>query len=370
MFCLDTSDNMRNGDFSPTRLEAQKETVHMMFNRKLKSHPESVTGFLTMGGRHVQVFATPSRDQVEFMKALRKVRPEGKCDFVSGIKTAQLALKNRQNKAQKQRIVLFIGSPIEEDTAELTKLAAQLAMNTVAVDVVNFGHENTTNDNTEKLEAFVKAVNKNNNSHLLNVPVGPHVLSELVKTSEVMIDEQPQASSARPVAASVGRMEEEDPELAEALRISMQEENLRSSTGAPSQAAAISAAQHGVAVTDDIEEEDPELAAAIAMSMAADGGDVEMMATPATKAPATQVPNAPVQPAASSSEAEGKSSNGSGDLVSGDDLADALKNPDFLESLLAEAGVSGSDVQLDDILGQISGDADKEKDGKDNNKKQ
>ena len=71
-------------------------------------------------------------------------------------------MKHRQNKSQKQRIVLFIGSPIEEDDKELAKLGKRLKRNNVAVDVINFGEETT---NTPKLEAFLAAVNNNENRY-------------------------------------------------------------------------------------------------------------------------------------------------------------------------------------------------------------
>lgn len=38
------------------------------------------------------------------------------------IQQAQLALKHRLNKKQKQRIVVFVASPIEDDEAELERL--------------------------------------------------------------------------------------------------------------------------------------------------------------------------------------------------------------------------------------------------------
>lgn len=72
----------------------------------------------------------------------------------------QLALKHRQNKNQKQRIIVFVGSPIEEDEKSLVKLGKKLKKNNVAVDIVNFGEEA---ENTTKLDAFVQAINSNDN---------------------------------------------------------------------------------------------------------------------------------------------------------------------------------------------------------------
>lgn len=51
---------------------------------------------------------------------------------MAAVKTAMLALKHRKNKAGGQRIILFIGSPIEADAAEMKKTAAALKKNNVS----------------------------------------------------------------------------------------------------------------------------------------------------------------------------------------------------------------------------------------------
>jgi 26S proteasome regulatory subunit N10 len=65
----------------------------------------------------------------------RDVRIGGKANFIACLKTAQLALKNRQNKNQRQRVILFVGSPLDCDVGELVKLGKLLKKNNVAVDV-------------------------------------------------------------------------------------------------------------------------------------------------------------------------------------------------------------------------------------------
>lgn len=92
----------------------------------------------------------------------------------------QLALKHRQNKNQHQRMILFIGSPAQADTAALTKLGQALKKNNVAVDVISFGE---VEENREKLEAFVKAVNSNDNSNLVVVEPGTRTLTEAIRAS-------------------------------------------------------------------------------------------------------------------------------------------------------------------------------------------
>lgn len=52
----------------------------------------------------------------------------------------QLALKHRQNKTQRQRIIILLGSPLSLTTDEkaLIRLGKKLKKNNVAVDVVYF----------------------------------------------------------------------------------------------------------------------------------------------------------------------------------------------------------------------------------------
>ena len=41
---------MRNGDFLPTRLQAQQDAVGLIAQSKLRSNPESNVGLLTLSG--------------------------------------------------------------------------------------------------------------------------------------------------------------------------------------------------------------------------------------------------------------------------------------------------------------------------------
>jgi 26S proteasome regulatory subunit N10 len=48
MICLDNSEYMRNGDYIPTRLEAQRDAVNLICHAKAKINPENNFGLLTM----------------------------------------------------------------------------------------------------------------------------------------------------------------------------------------------------------------------------------------------------------------------------------------------------------------------------------
>lgn len=53
---VDNSDFMRNGDFIPTRLQAQQEAVNLVCHSKTRSNPENNVGLLTLSNRYGLTF--------------------------------------------------------------------------------------------------------------------------------------------------------------------------------------------------------------------------------------------------------------------------------------------------------------------------
>ena len=177
-----------------------------------------------------EVLVTPTQDQGKILAALHHVKISGSVHFAPSIKVAQLALRHRQNKNSKQRIIAFVGSPLVDDEASLVDLGKNLKKNLIAVDIVNFGE---TAENQAKLEAFIAAVNKDENSNLLTVPAGPHILSDMLISSPIYMNATdigggiPASAGAGAGAAGSGFEfgidPNADPELAMALRISAEE---------------------------------------------------------------------------------------------------------------------------------------------------
>nr|ADD38515.1 26S proteasome non-ATPase regulatory subunit 4 [Lepeophtheirus salmonis] len=125
IICVDNSEYMRNGDFLPTRLQAQQDAVNLITQSKLRSNPESNVGLLTLGC--LEVLVTLTTDSGKLLAKLHGVTPTGNIQLISGIKIAHLALKHRQGKNHKTRIVVFIGSPIlDAPEKDLIKLAKKL----------------------------------------------------------------------------------------------------------------------------------------------------------------------------------------------------------------------------------------------------
>lgn len=138
-----------------------------------------------------------------------------------------MALKHRQGKNHKMRIVVFVGSPIVGgEESDLVKLAKRLKKEKVNVDVVSFGN---CTENQELLTAFIGALNGKDgtSSHLVNVPKGS-ALSEALITSPIIQGEDGLGGAGLGGAGfEFGVDPNEDPELALALRVSMEEQRQR-----------------------------------------------------------------------------------------------------------------------------------------------
>ena len=134
---------------------------------------------------------------------------------------AQLALKHRGNKNQRQRIILFCATPIEESSKDLVTLGKRLKKNNVAVDVVLFGEVDA--EQVEKGNALVDAVNAEENSHVVVVPPGPRMLSESLGPviHEAVGGAEQDAFGA--FGGAGGFDEELDPETLLAIELSRQE---------------------------------------------------------------------------------------------------------------------------------------------------
>ncbi|KAG7535957.1 hypothetical protein FFLO_03555 [Filobasidium floriforme] len=257
MIVIDNSEYMRNGDYAPNRFQAQNDAVSMVFNSKTGSNPENTCGVMSMAGQSPQVLATLTQDLGKVLSALQTNHIGGSIDLPTALNVAQLALKHRENKNQRQRIVVFLGSPLVDpfgtgigsssDAAgkgsseeALVKLGKKLKKNNVAVDLVLFGDEGMENEAV--LSKFIEATQNSENCNLVTIPPGPHLLSDLLATSPILAGEGgagmaqgmdqdgdfgAAAGGAGGAGGDFGIDPNMDPELAMAIRMSLQEEEER-----------------------------------------------------------------------------------------------------------------------------------------------
>nr|CAD7263110.1 unnamed protein product [Timema shepardi] len=277
--CVDNSDYMRNGDFLPTRLQAQQDAVNLVCHSKTRANPENNVGLLTLA--NVEVLATLTSDVGRILSKLHQVEPNGNINLVTGIQIAHLALKHRQGKNHKMRIVIFVGSPVETEEKELVKLAKRLKKEKVNVDVVSFGEEVSPQvPNNDLLTAFVNALNGKDGigSHLVTVPPGPHLSDALISSPVIQGEDGMGGAGLGGSGFEFGVDPNEDPELALALRVSMEEQRQRQEEEAR-RAQVASATEGGAPVPEPIKEapnEEVLLERALAMSL--EGGEEERIA--------------------------------------------------------------------------------------------
>ena len=240
MIVVDNSEPARNGDYIPSRWEAQRDAANLIFHTKTQSNPESSVGLLSMGGSGPEVLTTLTTNFGAILDGLHRTKIGGPgCFFGRGVNIASLALKHRQNKSQRQRVVVFVCSPIAEDKAGLVKLAKRMKKSGLSIDVVAFG--DLGDENLEKLTAFHEAVKGSEGSHLEVVQPSGNLLSDVIVASPILAGDNvggaggggaANGAGAEGGAGGGGDYEfgvdpNVDPELALVLRMSMQEEEER-----------------------------------------------------------------------------------------------------------------------------------------------
>lgn len=221
--CVDNSEWMRNGDFMPTRISAQQDAVSVICHAKTRQNPENNVALMTSAS--LEVLVTLTTDVGRILSKLHNVQPKGSANFLTGVKIAHLALKHRQGKNHRMRIVIFVGSPIEVVDKELTKLAKKLKKEKVNVDIVLLGENTPTHD---KLTQFVETINgkEGTGSHLVVVPPSPN-LTDALRTSPIVQGEDGYTPAGGDFGSGFDVDPNLDPELALALRVSMEEQRLR-----------------------------------------------------------------------------------------------------------------------------------------------
>jgi len=124
-------------------------------------------------GFRPEVLVTHTKDVGQILQALHATSSKvgGQIDIPTSIAIAQLALKHRENKNLRQRIIVFVGSPLEgpgADEKSMVKLAKKLKKNNVAVDVICYGDgiEETNETGKTVLKAFVENASSGDNSYV------------------------------------------------------------------------------------------------------------------------------------------------------------------------------------------------------------
>ncbi|KAF7318142.1 Multiubiquitin chain binding protein MBP1 [Mycena chlorophos] len=309
MMIIDNSEYMRNGDYMPTRFDAQSDAVNTVVQTKIDSNPENTVGIMTMAGKGPEVLVTHTKEIGQILSALHTTQSKigGEIDIPTAIAVAQLALKHRSNKNLRQRIIVFVASPLTGPGADqegMLKLAKKLKKNNVALDIVCYGDGIEEDGGSPVLKAFLDGVNSGDNSHFITVPPSNNtLLSDVIISSPILAgdrmagipDDLVPGGAGEAGGSGAGGSNNNnsqfefgvdpslDPELAMALRMSMQEAAAReaaeaAASGGASAAAAPATTSAPADPTDS--EEDALLKQALALSQQEADADVDMDAPP------------------------------------------------------------------------------------------
>lgn len=295
---------MRNGDYTPTRMQAQLEAASLLAEAKGQQNPENTVAAIATGGggsapaaaaAAPRVLLTLTQDIGRVLSATYDLAPAGSADLVAALQVAQLVLNHRQNRGHSQRIVAFVGSPLPHTPDDLRRVATQLRQANVALDVVSFGE---TAQNAPALDALLAAVNKGDTSHMLTVEPGPNLLTDRLVMSPILQGADGGAAAAAAAAGGAAAMgggggaggdigfnPELDPELATVLRESMQEYQRQMEASA--QATGATTAATTTTTTEPTPmDEDEELRRALEMSVMVDQQQQQQQPPPSAEAPA------------------------------------------------------------------------------------
>ncbi|XP_054151077.1 LOW QUALITY PROTEIN: 26S proteasome non-ATPase regulatory subunit 4 [Melozone crissalis] len=360
MVCVDNSEYMRNGDFLPTRLQAQQDAVNIVCHSKTRSNPENNVGLITLAN-NCEVLTTLTPDTGRILSKLHTVQPKGKITFGTGIRVAHLALKHRQGKNHKMRIIAFVGSPVHDSDKDLVKLAKRLKKEKVNVDIINFGEEEA---NTEKLTAFITALNgkDGSGSHLVTVPPGPSLADALI-SSPILAGEGGAMLGLGASDFEFGVDPSADPRLALALRVSMEEQRQRQEEEAR-RAAAASAAEAGIGATGGDESDEALLKMTIGQPDFGRAGlpDLSSMSEEEQIAYAMQMSLQGAEFAqAEAAEVDSGAAMDTSEPAKEEDDYDVMQDPEFLQSVLENLpGVDPNNEAIRNAMGSLASQAHRE----------
>ncbi len=138
MICVDNSEVMSESHLNLNALHLQKEAIEMIAKALVSNHSE--VAILTLAPEpRIKQNLTTNWDNIS--QNLNTVEIKGKISFISGIRTAFSALKNKAKDNMKLRIILFVGSGVESNIQEFIYLAKHLREEKLklVIQIVSFG---------------------------------------------------------------------------------------------------------------------------------------------------------------------------------------------------------------------------------------
>ena len=140
MVVVDNSESSRNGDYQPTRFEAQADAVNIIFQSIVQGNPESSVGLMSMGGKGPEVLVTLTTDAGKILDGLHRTKKQisGKANLAVGIQIAgvcnlqnyfpifhlQNQLQRETRKEKEEILILGLGRSSPSSTARTSRSAS------------------------------------------------------------------------------------------------------------------------------------------------------------------------------------------------------------------------------------------------------
>lgn len=217
---IDNSEYSRNGDFQPNRYQ-QEIDCSDYFVRNLKN---------TSGNAHTAVIAGAGETPYVVLADAEtsaiyheKLYIKGKLNILTSVEISLLT--------SPEEIILFHCSPISDASKQdpeyqnrLIKLLKKLKKNSITLEVINFGEIDT---NTEFWEAVIQEVGSDVIKLMNFMPEGGNLLWEQISDYKQRLVFNNDDGGENPFMEYGGIDPSMDPELAMALRMSLEEEQQR-----------------------------------------------------------------------------------------------------------------------------------------------
>lgn len=87
---VDNSESSRNGDYVPSRWDAQADAANLIFQYKTQANPESSVGLMTMGGSGPEVLTTLTTNPGKVLDGLHRTKIRGESHLHTAIMIASV----------------------------------------------------------------------------------------------------------------------------------------------------------------------------------------------------------------------------------------------------------------------------------------
>lgn len=90
LYSIDNSEYMRNGDYTPSRMDAQQESANVICGAKTSQHPETTLAVVTTAGKTPTVQVALTNDLGKLLATLSAVTISGVLNLTTGIRVSQV----------------------------------------------------------------------------------------------------------------------------------------------------------------------------------------------------------------------------------------------------------------------------------------